>query len=208
MTHREDNRSIDDRERYVGYATHCLQLAKVATDRISRCPQGDGCGVAEVGGSIRRLSSERLRQMPRHDFRNSPLVRFGAVQGAVSGPGRAGTNPRAGRPNTPVGFSATWNNGSTETFAPYAKRSASLILAIVMTSSAATAQAPPTPVTPPAQTAPPAPARNATGCAPTQSMPQQGTIAPQGTHSHRSARRAARRQVGEIRRSALPAHRS
>ena len=29
-------RSIDDRERYVGYATHCLQLAKVATDRESR----------------------------------------------------------------------------------------------------------------------------------------------------------------------------
>jgi hypothetical protein len=36
MTHREDNRSIDDRERYVGYATHCLQLAKVATDQESR----------------------------------------------------------------------------------------------------------------------------------------------------------------------------
>jgi hypothetical protein len=28
---------------------------------------------------------------------------------------------------------------------------------------------------------PAAPARNATGCAPTQSMPQQGTIEPQGT---------------------------
>lgn len=25
--------SIDDRERYVGYATHCLQLAKAAADR-------------------------------------------------------------------------------------------------------------------------------------------------------------------------------
>jgi hypothetical protein len=25
-------RSIDDRERYVNYATHCLRLAKVATD--------------------------------------------------------------------------------------------------------------------------------------------------------------------------------
>jgi hypothetical protein len=36
MTHREDNRSIDDRERYVGYATHCLQLAKVTTDQESR----------------------------------------------------------------------------------------------------------------------------------------------------------------------------
>jgi hypothetical protein len=29
-------RSIDDRERYVGFATHCLQLAKVATDQESR----------------------------------------------------------------------------------------------------------------------------------------------------------------------------
>ena len=29
-------RSIDDRERYVGYANHCLQLAKVATDEYSR----------------------------------------------------------------------------------------------------------------------------------------------------------------------------
>jgi hypothetical protein len=29
-------RSIDDRERYVGYATHCLQPAKVAADRESR----------------------------------------------------------------------------------------------------------------------------------------------------------------------------
>jgi hypothetical protein len=29
-------RSIDKREQYVGYATHCLQLAKVATDRESR----------------------------------------------------------------------------------------------------------------------------------------------------------------------------
>src|ERR1700733_10568183 len=56
-----------------------------------------------------------------------------------------------------------------------------LILAALTASSAATSQAPPTPATPPAQTAPPAPARNATGCAPTQSMPQQGTIAPQGT---------------------------
>jgi hypothetical protein len=29
-------RSIEDRERYVGYATHCLQLAKVAPDPESR----------------------------------------------------------------------------------------------------------------------------------------------------------------------------
>jgi hypothetical protein len=29
-------RSIEDRERYVGYANHCLQLAKAATDQESR----------------------------------------------------------------------------------------------------------------------------------------------------------------------------
>ena len=29
-------RSIDDRERYVSYATHCLQLAKATTDLESR----------------------------------------------------------------------------------------------------------------------------------------------------------------------------
>jgi hypothetical protein len=29
-------RSIDKREQYVGYATHCLQLAKVAAYRESR----------------------------------------------------------------------------------------------------------------------------------------------------------------------------
>jgi hypothetical protein len=46
-------------------------------------------------------------------------------------------------------------------------------------SGAAFAQAPPTPVTPPAQTAPPPPARGAHNCAPTESTPQ-GSIAPQG----------------------------
>jgi len=44
---------------------------------------------------------------------------------------------------------------------------------------AVSAQAPPAPVTPHAQTAP-APARD-NACAPTQSVPQQGTIAPEGT---------------------------
>ena len=29
-------RSIEDRERYVSYATHCPQLAKLATDQESR----------------------------------------------------------------------------------------------------------------------------------------------------------------------------
>jgi hypothetical protein len=36
MTHPEDERSTDQRERYVGYATYCLQSAKVATDEYSR----------------------------------------------------------------------------------------------------------------------------------------------------------------------------
>jgi hypothetical protein len=29
-------RSIEDQERYVGYANHCLRLAKLATDQKSR----------------------------------------------------------------------------------------------------------------------------------------------------------------------------
>jgi hypothetical protein len=57
----------------------------------------------------------------------------------------------------------------------------SLLISCVMiaASSAALAQAPPTPVTPPAQTAPPPPVRGANNCAPTESTPQ-GSIAPQG----------------------------
>ena len=88
------------------------------------------------------------------------------------------TNPEGRRPNTPVGFLR--QHGTTVTrkhLPPMQRQVLFLILAILMASSAATAQAP---ATPPAQTAPPAP-RNATGCAPTQSMPKQGTIAPQGT---------------------------
>jgi hypothetical protein len=34
--HRMTEQSIDDRERYVGYATHCLLLAKATADRASR----------------------------------------------------------------------------------------------------------------------------------------------------------------------------
>ena len=89
---------------------------------------------------------------------------------------------RAGRPNAPVGFLRQYGTTVTRKhFLPMQRQALLLILATLMASSAATAQAPPTPATPPAQTAPPAPPRNATGCAPTQSMPQQGTIAPQGT---------------------------
>jgi hypothetical protein len=59
------------------------------------------------------------------------------------------------------------------------KKSLFLSCVIMAVSGAAFAQAPPTPVTPPAQTAPPPPARGATNCAPTESTPQ-GSIAPQG----------------------------
>jgi hypothetical protein len=83
---------------------------------------------------------------------------------------------------------STTRNGTRRFWAPgfertaqHATRSATFDFAAVMASSAAAAQAPPTPATPAAQTAPPAAAGNAAGCAPTQSMPQQGTIAPQGT---------------------------
>lgn len=47
-------------------------------------------------------------------------------------------------------------------------------------SGAVNAQAPPGPATPPPQTAPPSPER-ASNCIPTQPMPQQGTVAPEGT---------------------------
>jgi hypothetical protein len=50
---------------------------------------------------------------------------------------------------------------------------------LMMACGAASAQAPPTPATPPAQTAPAAPGR-ANDCAPTSSTPH-GNIAPQGT---------------------------
>jgi hypothetical protein len=55
-----------------------------------------------------------------------------------------------------------------------------LSLVVMAASGPAFAQAPPTPVTPPAQTAPPSPVRGSNNCAPTESTPQ-GNIAPQGT---------------------------
>src|SRR5436305_14310850 len=51
---------------------------------------------------------------------------------------------------------------------------------LMAASGAASAQAPPAPATPPPQTAPPAVAR-ASECAPTQPVPQRGTVAPEGT---------------------------
>jgi len=56
---------------------------------------------------------------------------------------------------------------------------------LLAVAGAASAQAPPTPATPPAQTAPPAPSR-AADCTPTQSTPQ-GNIAPQGTTTGQSS---------------------
>jgi hypothetical protein len=58
----------------------------------------------------------------------------------------------------------------------------SLVIAslVIAGSSAAIAQAPPTPVTPPAQTVPPATARANANCAPTHTT-AQGNIAPSGT---------------------------
>jgi hypothetical protein len=35
MAHPEDEISLDHRERYVGFVTYCLQLAKAATDEYA-----------------------------------------------------------------------------------------------------------------------------------------------------------------------------
>src|SRR5258708_19993345 len=51
---------------------------------------------------------------------------------------------------------------------------------LMAASGVVSAQAPPAPTTPPAPTAPPAVAR-AADCAPTQPVPQRGTVAPEGT---------------------------
>jgi hypothetical protein len=45
------DRSIDHRERYVGYATHCLQLAKATADRESRAV-------------LKEMAAERLAEAP------------------------------------------------------------------------------------------------------------------------------------------------
>ena len=50
---------------------------------------------------------------------------------------------------------------------------------LLAAAGAASAQAPPAPATPPAQTAPPAVGR-ANDCAPMQPAPQRGTVAPEG----------------------------
>ncbi len=55
------------------------------------------------------------------------------------------------------------------------------LLGVLMAASgAASAQAPPVPATPPAQTAPPASAR-ANDCTPMRPIPPRGTVAPEGS---------------------------
>jgi hypothetical protein len=66
------------------------------------------------------------------------------------------------------------------------KQSLWLSCVLMAASGVAGAQAPPVPATPPAQTAPPAPGR-ATDCTPTKPLPQQGTVAPQGTTTGQSS---------------------
>jgi hypothetical protein len=61
--------------------------------------------------------------------------------------------------------------------------SKSLISAIAILAAipaVAFAQAPPAPTTPPAETAPPNTGRGSQNCAPTQAVPNDGTIAPRG----------------------------
>ena len=71
-----------------------------------------------------------------------------------------------------------WNLHPRRPFPHMSKSCFFLTCVIVAASGVAFAQAPPTPVTPSAQTA--TPPRGANNCAPTESTPQ-GNIAPQGT---------------------------
>jgi hypothetical protein len=57
---------------------------------------------------------------------------------------------------------------------------------IAACSTAGSAQAPPSPATPPQQTAPPNSARPSQDCAPTQARPDRGTIAPHGSTTGQS----------------------
>lgn len=58
--------------------------------------------------------------------------------------------------------------------------------ALAFVPAVASAQAPPAPATPPAQTAPPNIARANQNCAPTEAVPQDGTVAPSGTTTGRA----------------------
>jgi hypothetical protein len=61
-----------------------------------------------------------------------------------------------------------------------------LMLCLLVPWGMASAQAPPTPATPPPQTAPPV-AQVASECAPTKPVPPQGTVAPDGTTTGQAA---------------------
>jgi hypothetical protein len=65
------------------------------------------------------------------------------------------------------------------------KHAIPVLCVLMVAGSAVRAQAPPTPVTPPAQTVPPVSAN--TDCAPTQPVPPRGTIAPEGTTTGQAA---------------------
>lgn len=60
------------------------------------------------------------------------------------------------------------------------KLSISAIALLAAIPAVAFAQAPPTPTTPPAETAPPNAGHGSQNCAPTQAVPNDGTIAPRG----------------------------
>jgi hypothetical protein len=60
------------------------------------------------------------------------------------------------------------------------KRAILLSCIVMAASNGASAQAPPGPATPPAQTAPPSPSRTA-NCAPMQPTPHAGVAVPEGT---------------------------
>ena len=60
------------------------------------------------------------------------------------------------------------------------KRALLLASVLMAAPDLAGAQAPPSPVTPPAQTAPPSPQR-AANCAPMQPLPHSGVVVPEGT---------------------------
>jgi len=70
------------------------------------------------------------------------------------------------------------------------------IVFVLAASGMASAQAPPTPTTPLAQTAPPAPQRSI-DCAPTKPVPPRGTVAPEGSTPEGSTTGQAGEPLGD-----------
>jgi hypothetical protein len=64
------------------------------------------------------------------------------------------------------------------------KHTAVLFCVLTVTTGAVNAQAPPSPVTPPAQTAPPVAAND---CSPIRPVPPRGTVAPEGSTTGQAA---------------------